>query len=153
MYVFSLSSSVCSHIVGFHLSIVSYVHLSIVSYSKFVHMHTRERGVEDLILRYVRTKWMAPSKCCGIFFLCYGTTKYTKASLPGRKMSLFSSIIITIILSYAIIRIYIILHIYMQVSETEGLAELHWVIGESILEKINSIYFHGISLAFSRMFF
>ena len=153
MYVFSLSSSVCSHIVGLHLSIVSYVHLSIVSYSKFVHMHTRERGVEDLILRYVRTKWMAPSKCCGIFFLCYDTTKYTKASLPGRKMSLFSSIIITIILSYAILRIYIILHIYMQVSETEGLAELHWVIGESILEKINSIYFHGISLAFSRMFF
>ena len=61
-------------------------------------------------------------------------------SLPGRKMSLFSSIITTIILSYVIIRIYIVLHIYMQVSETEVLAELHWVIGESILEKINSIY-------------
>ena len=30
-------------------------------------------------------------------------------------MSLFSSIIITIILSYAIIRIYIILHIYLQI--------------------------------------
>ena len=41
------------------------------------------------------------------------------------KMSLFSSIMITIILSYAIIRIYIILLIYLQVSETEGLAELH----------------------------
>ena len=68
-------------------------------------------------------------------------------------MLLFSSIIITIILSYAIIRIYINLHIYLQVSETEELAELHWVIGQSVLEKTNSIYFVGISLAFSRMFF
>ena len=68
-------------------------------------------------------------------------------------MSLFSSIIITSILSYAIIGIYIILHIYLQVSETEGLAELHWAIEYSVLEKINSIYFHGISLAFSSMFF
>ena len=87
------------------------------------------------------------------YFLCIGTVKYTKASSPPSKMSLFSSIIITIVLSYAIIRIYIILHIYLQVSETEGLAELHWVIGHSVLEKINSIYFHGISLAFSRICF
>ena len=120
-------------------------------------MHTyaykEEGGVEKSVLRYVRTKWMAPNKCCGIFFLCIGPAKYTKASPPARKMSLFSSIIITIILSYAIIRIYTILHIYLQVSETEGLAELHWVIGLSVLEKINSIYFQGISLALSRMFF
>ena len=68
-------------------------------------------------------------------------------------MSLFSSNIITIILSYAIIRIYIILRIYLQVSKTEGLVELQWVIGQSVIEKINSIYFHEISLAFSRMFF
>ena len=68
-------------------------------------------------------------------------------------MSLFPSIIITIILSYAMIGTYIILHIYLQVFETEGLAELPWVIGHNVLEKINSIYFHGISLAFSRMFF
>ena len=68
-------------------------------------------------------------------------------------MSLFSSIIIAIILSYAIIKIYIILRIYLQVSETERLAEFHWVIGHSVLEKINLIYFHGISLAYSRMFF
>ena len=123
------------------------------SYSKCVHMLTRGRGVEKLVLRYVRTKWMAPNKCCGIFFLCIGPAKYTKASPPARKMSLFSSIIITIILSYAIIRIYTILHIYLQVSETEGLAELHWVIRLSVLEKINSIYFQGISLVLSRMFF
>ena len=68
-------------------------------------------------------------------------------------MSLFSSNIITIILSYAIIRIYIILRIYLQVSKTEELVELQWVIGQSVIEKINSIYFHEISLAFSRMFF
>ena len=39
-------------------------------------------------------------------------------------------------------RIYTNLHIYLQVSKTEGLAELHWVIGLSVLEKINSIYFN-----------
>ena len=59
---------------------------------------------------------------------------------------MFSSIIITIILSYAIIRIYTILHIYLHVSKTEELAELHWVNGLNALEKINSMYFQGISL-------
>ena len=49
-------------------------------------------------------------------------------------MSLFSSIIITIVLPYAIIRIAIILHIYLQVSETEGLAKLDLVIGQSALQ-------------------
>ena len=87
------------------------------------------------------------------YFLCIGTVKYTEVSSPARKMSLFSSIIITIILPYAMIRVYIILHIYLHVSETEGLAELHRVIGQSGLKEINSIYLHGISLAFSRIFF
>ena len=59
------------------------------------------------------------------YFLCIGAAKYIKASPSARKMSFFSSIIITIVLPYAIIKIYIILHIYSQVSETEGLAELH----------------------------
>ena len=54
-------------------------------------------------------------------FSCIGTAKYTKASPSARKMPLFSFIIITIISSYAIIRIYIILHVYLLVSETEGL--------------------------------
>ena len=123
------------------------------SYSKCVHMLTRGRGVKKLVLRYVRTKWMAPSKCCTIFFLCIGLAKYTKASPPARKMSLFSSIIITIILSYAIIRIYTVLHIYLQVSVTEGLGEVHWVIRLSVLEKINSIYFQVISLVLLRTLF
>ena len=57
--------------------------------------------------------------------LCIGQAEYTRASPPAIKMSLFSSIIVTIILSYAIIRIYTILYIYLQVSKTEGLAELH----------------------------
>ena len=44
------------------------------SYSKCVHMLTRKRGgggggVEKSVLRYTRTKWMAPNKCCGIFFV------------------------------------------------------------------------------------
>ena len=94
------------------------------------------------------TKWMVPNKCCGIFFVHW----YDQCT-PAEKMLLFSSIIITIILRYAIIRIYIVLHIYLQVSETERLADLHWVTGHSILEKINLIYVYGISLAFSRMFF
>ena len=71
-----------------------------------------------------------------LHFLCIGTAKYTKASPLARKMSLFSSIIITIILCYVIIRIYIILLTCLQVSKTEGLAELFWVIGQSVLEKI-----------------
>ena len=123
------------------------------SYSKCVHILTRGRGVEKLVLRYVRTRWMALNKCCGIFFLCIGPAKYTRVSPPARKMSMFSSIIITIVSSYAIIRIYTILHIYLQVSETEGLTELHWVIGLSVSEKINSIYFQGLSLTLSRMCF
>ena len=85
------------------------------------------------------------------YFLCIGPAKCTKASPPAMKMLLFSSIINAIILSYTIIRICTILHIYMQVSETEGLAELH-----SVLEIINSVYFQGISLVhreLSRMFF
>ena len=27
------------------------------------------RGVENSVIRYVRTKWMVPNKCCGIFFV------------------------------------------------------------------------------------
>ena len=85
------------------------------SYSKCVHMLTRESRVEKLVLRYVLHGWLQTN----------GTAKYTKASPQAMKMWLFSSIMITIILSYAIIRIYIILFIYLQVSKTEGLAELH----------------------------
>ena len=37
--------------------------------SKCVNMSTRERGVKKSVIRYVRTKWMAPDKCCGILFV------------------------------------------------------------------------------------
>ena len=71
--------------------------------------------VEKSVVRYVHTKRMTPSKCCR--FLSNGPIKYMRVSLPARKMPLLSSIIITIVLSYAIIRIYRILHIYLQVTE------------------------------------
>ena len=44
-------------------------------YSKCIDMSTRERrwerggGVEKSVIKYVRTKWMAPNKYCGIFFV------------------------------------------------------------------------------------
>ena len=89
--------------------------------------------------RYALNIW--PQTNVVEYFLWISPVEYTRASPSARKMSFFSSIIITIILSYAIIRVYTILHIFLQVSKTEGLAELHWVIGLSVLEKINSIYF------------
>ena len=62
------------------------------------------RGVEKLIIRYVRTKWIAPNKFCEIFFVYwFGQVHYSITA--SKKFSLFSSIIITIILSSATIRI------------------------------------------------
>ena len=29
----------------------------------------RERRVQKSVIRYIRTKWIAPNKCCGIFFV------------------------------------------------------------------------------------
>ena len=72
----------------------------------------RENGIEKLNIRYVHTKWMAPNKCCGIFFFLYqyffstGAAKYTRASPLARKMLLFSSIIITIVFYYETTKIY-----------------------------------------------
>ena len=40
------------------------------------------------------------------YFLCIGSAKYTRASSPATKMSLFSSVIIIIISFYAIIGIF-----------------------------------------------
>ena len=37
--------------------------------SKCVHILARENGIEKSTLRYVRTKWIAPNKYCGIFFV------------------------------------------------------------------------------------
>ena len=62
-----------------------------------------------------------PKQMLWNIYLCIGLTKYTRASPPAREVPLFCSIIITIILSYAVIRIYTILHIYLQDSETKGL--------------------------------
>ena len=104
------------------------------SYSKCLHMLTRGKGVKNWSYdMYVLNGWSQTN--IGEYFLCIGPAKYTKALPAARKMSLFSSIIIAIILSYAVVRIYTILHMYLQVSETEGQAELHGVIGQSVLEK------------------
>ena len=54
------------------------------------------------------------------YFLSTGMAKYTIASPPARKMSLISSIIIAIILSCALIRIYIILHIFCMSLKLRG---------------------------------
>ena len=56
---------------------------------------------EKSIIRYIHTKWMVQTNV-GEYI---GSTKNTRASASGRKMPLFSFSIITIILSYAIIRI------------------------------------------------
>ena len=40
------------------------------------------------------------------YFVCIGSAKYIRASSPATKMSLFSSVITTIILFYAIIGIF-----------------------------------------------
>ena len=75
------------------------------------------KGVGKSVLGSVRTKWMAPNNCCGIFFCGLVGPITLKHHRQQGKSRYF--------LSYAIIRIYTILHIYLQVSETEGLAELH----------------------------
>ena len=95
--------------------------------AKGVNIATESNKFKDTLFnkKLVREKTMTSNKCCGMFVLCIGPNKYTKASLPGRKMSLFSSIIIATVSSYVIITICTILHIFFQVSETEGLAELH----------------------------
>ena len=47
----------------------------------------RGRGAEKLVIRYVRTKWIAPIKFCGIFFVHWFGQVFRASSL-ARKMSL-----------------------------------------------------------------
>ena len=56
-------------------------------------------------------------------------------------MSLFYYIIITNILSYVKIKICIILDIYLQVSETEGLTELHYVNRVHLVQYTSTEYY------------
>ena len=70
-----------------------------------MYMCVQGERVEKSVIRYVRTKWMVQTNVVK-YFLCTGSAKYARASPPARKMSLFSSIIVTIIrIIYAIIRI------------------------------------------------
>ena len=61
-------------------------------------------GVEKLVIKYVRTEWMAQTNVVE-YFLCTGSAKYTRTSPPAKKILLFFFFIIAIISSYAIIRI------------------------------------------------
>ena len=85
------------------------------SYFKGVHMLTREKRVKKLVLRHVHTKWMTPNKCCGIFFV------HWSASKENIIVSFHHSYDYCV--SYTMIRIYKILHIYLQVSKTENCIE------------------------------
>ena len=62
-------------------------------------------------------------------------------------MSLFSYVLVTIVLSYAMIRIYMDLHVNFQICKTERMAE-HWVIGLSVLEKLIQYTFMEYHLCF-----
>ena len=71
-------------------------------YFKCVHMRTKRRGLKNRSRdTYVLNEW--PQTTIMEYFLCISPPKYTRASWPPRKVPLFSSIIIAIILSYAII--------------------------------------------------
>ena len=108
-------------------------------YSKCVHMRTRGRWLKNRSKdTYVLNGW--PQTYVVEYFLRISPAEYTRASPPARKCRCFLPS-----------RIYTILHIYLQVSKTEGLVELHCVIRLNVLEKINSIYFQGISLVLSRI--
>ena len=119
-------------------------------YSKCVHIRTRGRGRGWKIgHRYVRTNaW--PQKYVLEYFLCIGLAKYTRALPPARKMLLFPSVIITIIYPMRELEFRNFRYLLAGLS-TEALAELYWVITLGVFEKINSIYFQGISLVFSRI--
>ena len=64
--------------------------------------HKGRRIEKSVINMYVPNGW-SPKNVD--YFLCLRSANCTRASLPARKMSLFSSIIVMITLSYAIIRI------------------------------------------------
>ena len=107
--------------------------------SKWVHVRTRGcvGRIEKSVIISARTKWMASNKCHGAFFLHWSGTENFFVSFNHNTAC-------APVLSYGIImviRIYSIKPIYLQVSKAAGLAELHCVIGLSLLEKIISICF------------
>ena len=57
------------------------------SYSKCVHMLTR--GVKKSVLRYVRTKWMAPNKCCEIFFVHWSSQVHLSITASKENVIVF----------------------------------------------------------------
>ena len=49
----------------------------------------RESGVEKLVIRYVRTKWMAPNKCCGTFFVHWFGQVYQSITASKKNVIVF----------------------------------------------------------------
>ena len=137
-------------------------------YSKCVHVRTQgDMGrIERSIIRSARTKWMAPNKCHGIILVHWsGQVPYSiSTSKEYVVVSFHQNISCMIVLSYAIIMIietYSIILIYLQVSKTEVLTELHQAkcmytvyliyCTLSVSKKINSVCFQRISLILSRI--
>ena len=120
-----------------------------VTLNVYIYVQGGGGGVEKSVIRYVRTNgWR--QKYVSEHFLCIGLAKYTRALPPARKMLLFPSVIITIIYPMRELEFRNFRYLLAGLS-TEALAELYWVITLGVFEKINSIYFQGISLVFSRI--
>ena len=50
----------------------------------------RERGVKKSVIRYVRTKWMAPSKVCGIFSMKWFGQVHQSITASKKNVVVFS---------------------------------------------------------------
>ena len=75
---------------------------------EFIQMCTgayRGRRVEKSVIRFIYTKWMTPSKCCGIFFVQWLGQVHWSITASKENVVAFFSIIVKIILPYALIRI------------------------------------------------
>ena len=46
-------------------------------------------GVEKSVIRYVHTKWMAPSKCCGIFFVYWFDQIHQSTTASKKNVAVF----------------------------------------------------------------
>ena len=65
----------------------------------------RGRRVEKSVIRFIYTKWMAPSNSCGIFFVQWLGQVHWSITASKENVVTFFSIIVKIILPYALIRI------------------------------------------------
>ena len=83
--------------------------------------------IEKSATRSASTKWMTSIKCHGIFSVLW-SGQVSLSVITSREnvfVSFYHNTSCTIVLCYAIIRIYAIIPIYLQVSKTDGLTELN----------------------------